>query len=402
MSKDIKRIKLKLKSEDSTTLSGWQLQEFIKNVNKGYCKLDIINEISRLINQGEKPENIIIINKSYDINNAYTYLQKSNEIDLNKLSTIENLYHLGIPVSMYPNKRIKDIAIIFTLYSKIYTLFNRENIPVISKDKLKEYINVDIDTAIDTITKDSKSIMSKLKMGTENILKATNDKLDNIIDESKKELKKYIDNQDNIIKFNEISNNELKEIKDSDKELYSKIQSEYYSEFFRLLNSVDRPIVLRYDDKNNKLIVIKKEYMLNDVDSENFLDFKDYSHNSPFVITIIAGATISLILALLYQASKEEKVNDEKAIKNKSIEEKLDKELEEIILELASSSELNQTNEVENRYIKKELDNLKNTLNENIEKTLERRGINYNNIVIDIEEYKKSRINKSKDTGMRN
>nr|WP_288306306.1 hypothetical protein [uncultured Romboutsia sp.] len=402
MSKDIKRIKLKLKSEDSTTLSGWQLQEFIKNVNKGYCKLDIINEISRLINQGEKPENIIIINKSYDINNAYTYLQKSNEIDLNKLSTIENLYHLGIPVSMYPNKRIKEIAIIFTLYSKIYTLFNRENIPVISKDKLKEYINVDIDTAIDTITKDSKSIMSKLKMGTENILKATNDKLDNIIDESKKELKKYIDNQDNIIKFNEISNNELKEIKDSDKELYSKIQSEYYSEFFRLLNSVDRPIVLRYDDKNNKLIVIKKEYMLNDVDSENFLDFKDYSHNSPFVITIIAGATISLILALLYQASKEEKVNDEKAIKNKSIEEKLDKELEEIILELASSSELNQTNEVENQYIKKELDNLKNTLNENIEKTLERRGINYNNIVIDIEEYKKSRINKSKDTGMRN
>lgn len=402
MSKDIKRIKLKLKSEDSTTLSGWQLQEFIKNVNKGYCKLDIINEISRLINQGEKPENIIIINKSYDINNAYTYLQKSNEIDLNKLSTIENLYHLGIPVSMYPNKRIKDIAIIFTLYSKIYTLFNRENIPVISKDKLKEYINVDIDTAIDTITKDSKSIMSKLKMGTENILKATNDKLDNIIDESKKELKKYIDNQDNIIKFNEISNNELKEIKDSDKELYSKIQSEYYSEFFRLLNSVDRPIVLRYDDKNNKLIVIKKEYMLNDVDSENFLDFKDYSNNSPFVITIIAGATISLILALLYQASKEEKVNDEKAIKNKSIEEKLDKELEEIILELASSSELNQTNEVENQYIKKELDNLKNTLNENIEKTLERRGINYNNIVIDIEEYKKSRINKSKDTGMRN
>ena len=402
MTKDIKRIKLKLKSEDSTTLSGWQLQEFIKNVNKGYCKLDIINEISRLINQGEKPENIIIINKSYDINNAYTYLQKSNEIDLNKLSTIENLYHLGIPVSMYPNKRIKEIAIIFTLYSKIYTLFNRENIPVISKDKLKEYINVDIDTAIDTITKDSKSIMSKLKMGTENILKATNDKLDNIIDESKKELKKYIDNQDNIIKFNEISNNELKEIKDSDKELYSKIQSEYYSEFFRLLNSVDRPIVLRYDDKNNKLIVIKKEYMLNDVDSENFLDFKDYSHNSPFVITIIAGATISLILALLYQASKEEKVNDEKAIKNKSIEEKLDKELEEIILELASSSELNQTNEVENQYIKKELDNLKNTLNENIEKTLERRGINYNNIVIDIEEYKKSRINKSKDTGMRN
>ena len=402
MSKDIKRIKLKLKSEDSTTLSGWQLQEFIKNVNKGYCKLDIINEISRLINQGEKPENIIIINKSYDINNAYTYLQKSNEIDLNKLSTIENLYHLGIPVSMYPNKRIKEIAIIFTLYSKIYTLFNRENIPVISKDKLKEYINVDIDTAIDTITKDSKSIMSKLKMGTENILKATNDKLDNIIDESKKELKKYIDNQDNIIKFNEISNNELKEIKDSDKELYSKIQSEYYSEFFRLLNSVDRPIVLRYDDKNNKLIVIKKEYMLNDVDSENFLDFKDYSHNSPFVITIIAGATISLILALLYQASKEEKVNDEKAIKNKSIEEKLDKELEEIILELASSSELNQTNEVENQYIKKELDNLKNTLNENIEKTLERRCINYNNIVIDIEEYKKSRINKSKDTGLRN
>ena len=107
MGKDIKRIALNLKSEDSKPLSGWQLQEFINNFSKGYTKLDLINEISRLINSGEKPENIIILNKSYNINNnSYTYLQKLNEIDLNKASMVENFYHLGMPTSIYPNKKI--------------------------------------------------------------------------------------------------------------------------------------------------------------------------------------------------------------------------------------------------------------------------------------------------------
>ncbi|MDK2585017.1 hypothetical protein QOZ83_04020 [Romboutsia sedimentorum] len=390
MSKDIKRINVTLKSEDSKTLSGWQLQEFIKNINKGYNKLDLTNEISRLINEGKKPENIIIINKSYDINNAYTYLQKSNEIDLNKSSMVENLYHLGIPVSMYPNKRIKEIGVIFSLYRNIYTLFRSENIPVIEKDKLKEYINLDIYKAISMINQESRYIMSKLKTANENILKATSDKLDNIVSSAKVEISEYIADEYDMLNFKKIDNIELKKLKDTDKYLYTRIQSRYYSKFFELLNDIDRPIILLYEEQSNKLRVVKKEYMLNDIESENFLDFKDYSHNSPFVITIIAGVAISSIVALLYNASKEDEANTEKEKKNKKIEKEIDKNIKDVILELANSTELNQVNEVEDKFINNKLDDLKNGFNENIEKTLDRRGIS-NDIVISIEEYKKSR-----------
>ena len=54
-----------------------------------------------------QPENIIIINKSYEINNSYSYLQKSNEIDLNNEKLVEKFYNLGKPITMFPNPKIK-------------------------------------------------------------------------------------------------------------------------------------------------------------------------------------------------------------------------------------------------------------------------------------------------------
>ena len=122
MESKIGRIEIQLKSDNVKPLSGWQLQEFINNINKGYSKLDLINEISKLLNEGENPENIIIINKSYEINNTYSYLKKANEIDLNKDSMVEKFYNLGRPISMYPNEFIKKIEIIFNLYEKLFSL----------------------------------------------------------------------------------------------------------------------------------------------------------------------------------------------------------------------------------------------------------------------------------------
>lgn len=392
MEKDIKRIELKLKSEDSKPLSGWQLQEFINNFSKGYSKLDLINEISRLINSGEKPENIIILNKSYNINNnAYTYLQGLNEIDLNKASMVEHFYHLGMPFSMYPNKKIKEIEIIFSLYKDIYQIFNSENIPVIGKNKLKSYINLDIDKAIIEIEKDSKEVLNKLKTFDENLLITINNKLIKTINSKKEEYITYKNDKDKILKFIKIRDLEFKKLPDKEKVLYLDMQSKYYNHFFRLLRDVDRPIILRYEEKSNKLHIIKKEYMLNDVENDNFLDYKDYSHNSPFVITIIAGISIVSIVGLLYKGTKQEKLNCEKAEENKKIEESIDQSIKDLILELSNSPDLNQVNEVEDKFIKDNLVNLKEKINENTEKTLERRGINGDNVVIDIEKYRKNK-----------
>lgn len=389
MGKDIKRIALNLKSEDSKPLSGWQLQEFINNFSKGYTKLDLINEISRLINSGEKPENIIILNKSYNINNnSYTYLQKLNEIDLNKASMVENFYHLGMPTSIYPNKKIKEIEIIFSLYRDIYKIFNSENIPVIEKNRLKAYINLDIDKAIINIEKDSKEILNRLKIHDENLLSTIMSKLTRVIDSRKNKYYTYKNDKSAIIKFTKIRDIEFKKLEDKDKELYIKIQKRYYNDFFRLLRDVDRPIILTYDEKSNKLHVVKKEYMLNDVESDNFLDYKDYSHNSPFVITIIAGFAVASIVGLLYKGTKQEKINCENIEENRKIEESIDKNIKEIILELSNSPDLNQVDEIEDKFIKENLVNLRKKINENTEKTLERRGINGDNVVIDIEKYR--------------
>lgn len=397
--KDIRRIKLKLKSEQSKPLSGWELQEFIKTMNKGYSKLDLINEISKLINEGEKPENIIIIDKSYDINHTYGYLKNTDKIDLNKKSMVENFYYLGTPVSMYPNKKIKEIGIVFSLYREIYTIFNRENIPGIEKDKLKEYINLDINEAITTIERDSKNIMAKLKTANKNIFNATKDKLNEKISSARKELNEYTADEYKREVFKKINDIERKELKDEDKLLYSNLERKYYNKFFKLLNEVDRPIILQYQEEDNKLKVIKKEYILNDVESENFLDFKDYSHNSPFVITIIAGVTISLILGILHKTSEDDKKNEEKEVENKEIEDEIDKTIENIILKLANSPELNNTDKVEDKFVKDKLEKSKDRVNKNIENTLSRRSITKENTVVYIDEY---RACKNEDTSTKN
>lgn len=391
MGKDIKRISVTLRSEDSKPLSGWQLQEFINNFSKGYSKLDLINEISRLINSGEKPENIIILNKSYNINNnVYTYLQKLNEIDLNKPSMVEKFYHLGIPTSMYPNEKVKEIETIFLIYKKIYKIFNSENIPVIEKNKLKTYINLDIDEAIIQIEKDSKEILNRLKTYDEDngILSLIDGRVKRAVNSIKKSYDDYKNDKTAIDKFTELKNEEFNNLGDKDKETYINMQKNYYNKFFKLLMDVDRPIILTYEEKTNKLHIVKKEYMLNDVESDNFLDYKDYSHNSPFVITIIAGIAIASIVGLLYNSTEQEKLNCEKVKENRKIEEDIDKSIKDIILELSNSHDLNQVNEVKDKFIKDKLVNLKEKINENTERTLERRGINSDNVVIDIEKYR--------------
>ncbi|MGN2368842.1 hypothetical protein ACTFJW_02130 [Clostridium cagae] len=64
------RIKVKFKSTDENPLSGFQLPEFMNSLSKNYYKLDLINEISRLINVSNNIPNIFIMNESFEINNS--------------------------------------------------------------------------------------------------------------------------------------------------------------------------------------------------------------------------------------------------------------------------------------------------------------------------------------------
>ena len=393
MESKIGRIEIQLKSDNVKPLSGWQLQEFINNINKGYSKLDLINEISKLLNEGENPENIIIINKSYEINNTYSYLKKANEIDLNKDSMVEKFYNLGRPISMYPNEFIKKIEIIFNLYEKLFSLFRSNKIPTISKRKLKTYINLDFNDAITLLKRDAEQIIRE----QENI---DSDKSENLKRDANELVKKSIENYKNyrnadikIKEFNELVNKEFKQLNDEEKVLFIDMEKNYYNKFFKALRDVDRPIILKYDEKNNKMSVVKKEYMLNDIESNNFLDYKDYSHNSPFVVTIIAGIIIIPILALLYKGIKQEKLNEEKEKELELQEEKLNNKMRSIIMQLAESEELNQVKQVQNNFLKNKLLDADERVKKHTKTTLKQKGVINNNMVINFAEERAKRTN---------
>lgn len=400
MEKDVRRIELILKSDKTKPLSGWQLQEFISNVSKGYSKLDLINELSKLLNEGEKPENIIIINKSYEINNNYDYLKKLNEIDLNKMNMVEKYYNLGRPISMYPNKITKKIEIIFNLYEKLFSLFRSNKIDTISKDRLKTYINLTFDEAIKALEHDGKLIINSLEDLKVHSIERLEIEINEYVGEAKSNYKSYKKDELNIKSFSKLCETGFSNLNENEKELATTMDNKYYNEFFKFFKSIDRPIILRYDEENNKLSVIKKEYILNDVESEDFLDYKDYSHNSPFIITMIAGVAISLIVALLYNGLKQEKLNNKQEEENNALEKENDNGIKDIINELAESEELNEVNNISNRFLKDKLVSLSDKVKKNTIATLKQKGVMNKNMIIKLENYKDNKeLNNNCNTG---
>lgn len=401
MNKNVRRIELKLKSDKTKPLSGWQLQEFINNVSKGYSKLDLINELSKLLNEGENPQNIIIMNKSYEINNRYDYLKKLNEIDLNKMNMVEKYYNLGRPISMYPNKTTKKIEIIFNLYEKLYSLFRSNKIETISKNRLKTYINLTFDEAIKALERDGKQIINSLEDLKGDSIERIEDELNEYIVKAKSTYKSYEKDELSIKSFSKLCDTGFSNLTENEEDLVITMDNKYYNEFFKCFKSIDRPIILRYDEESNKLSVIKKEYMLNDVESESFLDYKDFSHNSPFIVTMIAGVTISLIIALLYFGLKQEKLNVKQDEENNELEEENDNGIRDIINKLAESEELNQVNEVSNEFLKDKLVAVRDKVKNNTMATLKQKGVMNKNMIILLEEYKdnKELNNGCDDTG---
>lgn len=392
MGEFLNRMELKLESESMNPLSGWQLQEFMYNINKGYTKLDLINEISRLINEGENPENIIIINKSYDINNSYSYFRKSQEYYLGKSKVVEKLYNLGRPISMFPNKKIKKIEIIFNLYENLYTLFRANNIYRISKKQLKKYVELPFYDAIREIENDANRIIDSLEFENTNKSLAIKEKLNEFLERARLNYYDFFEDQNNIKNFNSIIDKEFTQLSEDEIILQRDMEQKYYNRFYKCLKKVDRPIILRYNNINNTLSLVKKEYMLNDVESENFLDYKDYSHNSPFVITIVAGLMIVSIGALLYKGSKQEKLNIEQREKNDSKEKEIDTSIENLIRNLSNSPELNHVKNIENKFINHKLNDLNEKTKKSLEKILKQKSVTKG--VIDLEKYKKVKKNK--------
>lgn len=393
MNRQNKRIELRLESTKDKTMSGWQLQEFIASISKCYTKLDLLNEVAYLINNGVNPENIAVINNSYDINNNYKYLQNSNEIDLGSASLVEKLYNLGRPFSLYPNEKILKIRLIFELYEKLYTLFNSKKIARIPKHNLKDYIDLEFDEMINQVRLDCDSIiqqeLTNCVQNQKKRIEILKEDVENYISDINRKYKKFVEDREDIEEFKELSKLELGQIPEEKKDMFIRVEKAYYSDFFKCFRTVDRPIIIVYNDDTNKLSILKVEYMINDSNSENFLDYKDYSHNSPFTITLIGGVAIYAIIKLIYEGIKDEGEAEKMEEENGQLVLKISNVIDETIMEATKSDTLNQVDEIKDKFLKNKFADTKYRVNKATRSVLKDKGVINNKIVININDYKK-------------
>ncbi|MGN2368843.1 hypothetical protein ACTFJW_02135 [Clostridium cagae] len=212
------------------------------------------------------------------------------------------------------------------------------------------------------------------------------------IDEINKEYIQYINDYERIHDFKSIINRNEPEINEEEKVKNRDIEKKYFIQFFSYLRKLDRPIVGLYDNDNNKITIIKSEYMLNDIESDNFLDYKDYSHNSPFVITVIAGFVLGEIVYLVRKAQNKDKKNNNEEQVNLTLEEENRNEVDSLIEEIANSDELSQIKFIENNYIRKKFGMVKEKTQRNAKNTLKRYGLANDEMIINLDEYRQKKV----------
>lgn len=390
------RIEVKFQSTDEKPLSGFQLPEFMNNLSKYYYKLDLINEISRYINEGSEVKNIFIISDSFEVNNQYKHLRKCKDINLDKPIDVEKLYNLGKPISMFPNDKFIRINLVFKLYEKIYTYFNKNKIDKLPKKYLSTYINSDFNDTLNKIENDCNIIINNQLSEEDDILDKTN-QIKKYIKEVDGEYKAYLTDSQRINMFEDLISKTESEITEEQKIEYRDIEKKYFRKFFRYLKTLDRPIVGIYDESSNSINILKSEYMFNDRESESFLDYKDYSHNSPFIITLVAGFALVEIVYIVWKSLKENKTIISKEEENETLEEENRKEINDMLEEIANSDELNQNKNVKNNYVKEKLSIVKEKTQKSSKNVLKRYKVANNKMIINLDDYKQRKIQIEKE-----
>ncbi|WP_320940256.1 hypothetical protein, partial [Lysinibacillus capsici] len=146
-----KRFVVKLSQKTNKPVKAWRVTDFIEKVNNSYYKKELLKEIGERLSQGEAPENIIILDKSFNIHKAYRGL---GIVKMNTIGGARQLYHLGKPYSLHPNEKIIITNNIFSTFSILYKLFNKYKVKLDKaslKDILKEAFNNPSDLSLEVL-----------------------------------------------------------------------------------------------------------------------------------------------------------------------------------------------------------------------------------------------------------
>ena len=251
------KYKFTLMQDKNEHLKSWRVTDFVDKISFLNYKKEIINEIYRLLDNGVKGHQIIIFDKSFSIHKRYEYLGKHN---LKSETGVKNLYHLGKPISLYPNKKVYALYNVFEVFSKLYTAFNTEGI-ILKKDELHEFIN----EAIDNITNEDISI-EKLKNYINVSLKQVKDKkkyetlnkqCEDLFERlEKRSIKVNNEIDEYILMENRLKDNSLKESTLEKQERYHSLKKKYIDKFGNVFINSTRPIVAVINEEFNRIDIL--------------------------------------------------------------------------------------------------------------------------------------------------
>ena len=376
-------IKLKRNRDD---MNSWEVNDFLNRLSNLSYKYEILNEIGMRINDGLKPENIVIISNSFDFTLKYRSLKNRRKINLLKESDVITLYHLGRPISFFPNNYIYRFNFIFQVFREVNELLRKYKSNRLGKDLLYQYANYDLN---DVILKIKEDTIRNIKEKNNDIDNSFERKLENIINKYNSKINTY---ENDRLEFDKVLNLKDHEIEDDYKEKYYYIEGKYFNAFSKLFSKLDRPIVGIYDENKKSIEILCINYIYRSDNSDNGVEIREITHNSPLLFNLLISATMC---PAIYGLIKSIQVNNENAkiessnSKLKSEQYKKIDEIERDLKDLKTSLPISNIDSMNDSYFKDILVDIKSSLENKSINNFKNNKLNNNNIIINIDDYKR-------------
>ncbi|MDH5163933.1 hypothetical protein [Heyndrickxia oleronia] len=373
-----KKLEIKLVRSDDNLLTSWQISDFISQLTKHYYKNELLNTISLALKHGVSPNNIIIFEESFEINNSYSNID--GILDFTKPVDVKTFYHLGEPISMFPNEEIIKLNSTFSYFRKTNEILGKYNFSRINKNNLHYYYTMikgkqphkkiigEIEALAKEIVKESSNKNEDISNFKENANKLTNDTLNKFFNYEKKieSLKILMDS---------IENNELEIFKNPN---YQRLAKDYFNDFFTKFENLVRPIVGIYNNDTQKVQIFCQGFMNKAKhDPSRFLDLKRISHNSPYEAIFTFGIPIIIpLISVLNVALTSRRLETESEIAFREREETENRVIQTIqrLEQETDLEEIKAVEEIPQEYVKNTIKEIRQQNNLRFQEPIEKYG----------------------------
>jgi len=387
------QLQVKMIRDKDDLLSPWQISNFVSTISSHYYKNEILNTISLALKEGISPENIFIFDSSFSLYNTYSDL---DVIDLEDVNGVKDYYHLGNTISLFPNELLIKFNIVFGYFRKVNEILGRYNLNRINKDILIHLYNdvrnnKSITEKLSEINNFALEIAGSSKEKDFNINQLQNS-MNNSLQRHLRNYEEFQKDQVNIeLVIEEIKENILDSFEHNEK--YNHLEKKYFSAFFNKLHDLKRPVVAIYYDEERKIQILCDSFINTSKRDSKFLDIKQISHNSPYLICFYIGVSIVLPLIPLLKSIKLKNEIEDGLEALRVEEHKTNLEIEHMIKELEELSELPENKaieEVELQYLNNQIKEHQEINNMKFRKPIETYDFDNRSIEISRMEIKKS------------